>query len=74
MNLSMTMVFCKTEGGYIGYVEELPGANSQGDTLEKTRLNLLEAISLVLESNKLFTKNNLISKKIQKESLQFTSL
>lgn len=37
------------EGGYIGYVAELPGANTQGETLEETRENLREAVSLLLE-------------------------
>lgn len=37
------------EGGYIGYVAELPGANTQGETLEETRENLKEAVSLLLD-------------------------
>jgi predicted RNase H-like HicB family nuclease len=37
------------EGGYIGYVAELPGANTQGETLEETRANLKEAVTLLLE-------------------------
>jgi predicted RNase H-like HicB family nuclease len=40
------------EGGYIGYVAELPGANSQGETLEEVRENLAEAIQLILEANR----------------------
>ena len=35
------------EGGYIGYVAELPGANTQGETLEEVRENLIEAIELI---------------------------
>lgn len=37
------------EGGYIGYVAELPGANTQGETLEEVRENLKEAVELLLE-------------------------
>lgn len=37
------------EGGYIGYVAELPGANTQGETLEETRENLKNAVELLLE-------------------------
>lgn len=37
------------EGGYIGYVAELPGANTQGETLEETRENLKEAVKLLLD-------------------------
>ena len=40
------------EGGYIGYIAELPGANTQGETLEEARENLLEAIELILEANR----------------------
>ncbi len=36
------------EGGYIGYVAELPGANTQGETLEETRENLKNAVELLL--------------------------
>jgi len=47
-----TAVFQKVKEGYIGFVEELPGANTQGSTLKETREKLKEAIRLVLESNK----------------------
>lgn len=52
MNLTLTTIFQKVPEGYIGYVEELPGANTQGETLEETRENLKEAIELVLEANR----------------------
>ena len=52
MGSTLTAVFEKVPEGYIGYVEELPGANTQGKTLEETRENLKEAIALVLESNR----------------------
>jgi predicted RNase H-like HicB family nuclease len=38
--------------GYIAWVEELPGANSQGATLEEARSNLKEAVELVLDANR----------------------
>ncbi len=56
MNYSFTAVFQKVPEGYIGYVEELPGANTQGNTLEETRANLNEAVQLVLEANRLLAK------------------
>lgn len=37
------------EGGYIGYVAEMPGANTQGETIEETRENLKEAVTLLLQ-------------------------
>jgi len=52
MRLQLTAVFRKVPEGYIGFVEELPGANTQGDSLEEVRENLREAVELVLEANR----------------------
>ena len=52
MALQLTAVFQKVAEGYIGFVEELPGANTQAATLEEARENLQEAIALVLEANR----------------------
>ncbi len=48
--LQFTAVFRKVPEGYVAFVEELPGANTQGATLEKARANLEEAVGLVLEA------------------------
>ena len=50
--MQLTAVFIQVPEGYIGFVEELPGANTQGKTLREARSNLKEAIKLVLEANK----------------------
>ena len=50
MQLELTAIFRKVPEGYIGFIEELPGANTQGDTLEEVRVNLREAARLVLDS------------------------
>ena len=53
MQRSFTAVFQPAdEGGYIAWVEELPGANTQGETLDEARANLKEAIELILEVNR----------------------
>jgi predicted RNase H-like HicB family nuclease len=52
MREELTAVFRKSKYGYIGYVEELPGANTQGKILEETKKKLIEAIQLVLEANR----------------------
>ena len=53
IELTLTAVFEEAEeGGYIGYVAELPGANTQGDTLDEVRENLSEAIQLILAANR----------------------
>ena len=58
MDLQFTAVFRKVPEGYIGFVEELPGANTQGVTLEETRANLQEAVELVLEANRLLARED----------------
>ncbi len=50
--MQFNAVFKKVPEGYIGFVEELPGANTQGKTLEETRANLHEAIQLTLKANR----------------------
>ena len=52
MELQFTAVFRKVPEGYIGFVEELPGANTQGATLEEARANLQEAVELVMQANR----------------------
>jgi predicted RNase H-like HicB family nuclease len=48
----LTAIFQKSPYGYIGFIEELPGANTQGETLEEARKNLIEAVQLVLDANR----------------------
>ncbi len=55
MELEFTAVFRRVPEGYIAFVEELPGANTQGETLDATRANLKEAVMLVLEANRSIT-------------------
>ena len=52
MESIFTAIFEKVDDCFIGYVEELPGANTQGKTLEEVRENLHEAIELILLSNR----------------------
>ena len=52
MSITLTAVYRKVSEGYIGFVEELPGANTQGATIEEVRENLKEAVDLVIEANR----------------------
>lgn len=52
MDLSLNAVYLKVPEGYVGFVEELPGANTQGETLEEARENLKEAVALIIEANR----------------------
>ncbi len=51
--MKFTAVFQQVPEGYIAFVEELPGANTQGATLEEARANLTEAVELVLDTNRM---------------------
>ena len=67
MRIQLTAVFEKVKNGYIGYVEELPGANTQGATLEETKENLKEAIELVMESYRQINEEENAGKNVVKE-------
>ena len=72
--LKLTAVFEEAEeGGYISFIEELPGVNSQGETMEEAKENLVEALHLVLESHREISEAGIKNKKITRESLEFVS-
>ena len=52
MKFKLTAVFRRFPEGYAAFVEELPGANTPGATLEEARANLTEAVAMVLEANR----------------------
>ncbi len=54
--MTLTAVFLEVPEGFVAFVEELPGANTQGDTLEEARENLKEAVQMVLEANREMSK------------------
>jgi predicted RNase H-like HicB family nuclease len=69
MNMNLTAVFLKVPEGYIGFVEELPGANTQGATLDEARANLEEAVALVMEANRELAEESLQGKDVIREPL-----
>jgi predicted RNase H-like HicB family nuclease len=50
--MKLTAIFEKVGEWWLGYVEELPGANTQGETIEEARENLREAVQLIIEANR----------------------
>lgn len=73
MKMELTAVFQKVPEGYIGFVEELPGANTQGATLEEARRNLAEAARMVLEANRELAREGLKGEDVIREPLQVTA-
>jgi len=59
MATELTAVYRKVPEGYIAFVEELPGANTQGSSLDEARENLREAVQLVLEANRALAEEEL---------------
>ncbi|MGB6300201.1 MAG: type II toxin-antitoxin system HicB family antitoxin [Rivularia sp. (in: cyanobacteria)] len=69
MENSFTAVFEKVDDWYIGYVQELPGANVQERTLEKARESLQEAIELILLSNRELAEQQIFGKNVIREAI-----
>jgi predicted RNase H-like HicB family nuclease len=67
--ISLTAVYMKVPEGYVAFVEELPGANTQGETLEEARTNLKEAIAMVLDANRELSEQALAGADVIRENL-----
>jgi predicted RNase H-like HicB family nuclease len=70
MQLEFTAVYRKVPEGYVAFVEELPGANTQGATLEEARENLREAVELTLEANRALAEEDLAGEDVIREPLK----
>ncbi len=69
MPLSLTAVYRHVPEGFIAFVEELPGANTQAATLDEARVNLREAVALVLEANRQLAEEDLRGTDVIREPL-----
>ena len=65
--MTFTAVYIQVPKGYVAFVEELPGANTQGATLEEARDNLQEAVALVLEANRELAEESLTGQSVVRE-------
>lgn len=73
MRLELTAVFRKVPEGYVAYVEELPGANTQGATLDEARRNLREAVELIIEANRTLSEQGVSGADVIREPLTLPS-
>jgi predicted RNase H-like HicB family nuclease len=71
--MTLTAVFMAVPEGYIGFVEELPGANTQGETLEEARENLREAVQMVLAANRELAEKSIVGKVVSRETFELTA-
>lgn len=58
--MQFTAIYMQVPEGYVAFVEELPGANTQGDTIEEARENLREAVALVLAANRELAEKSIL--------------
>ena len=71
MQFEFTAVFQEApEGGYVAFIQELPGANTQGETLDEARENLREAAGMVLAANAALAEEELGAGKVIRERLR----
>lgn len=74
MDLLLTAVFEEVSpqegGGYTAYIEEFPGAISEGDTLEEARANLQDAVELLLETNRTLNGQPRPGAKVTREKIK----
>jgi len=74
-NIQITAVYePSSEGGYIAYIEEIPGINTQGETLEEAKDNLADAVNLMFQERRssLLTQRKGRVKNIITQTLTFT--
>jgi predicted RNase H-like HicB family nuclease len=67
MEIKLTAVFQKVPEGFIGFVEELPGVNTQSMTIQEVRENSREAVQLVLEANRMLSAESLQGQEVIRE-------
>jgi predicted RNase H-like HicB family nuclease len=65
--MQFTAVFRSVPEGFIGFIEELPGANTQAATLDEARANLAEAVELVLEANRTLAEESIQGQDVIRE-------
>jgi len=70
VRVTLTAVFERVPEGFIAYVEELPGANTQGATLDDARANLQEAVELVLEAHRAVAEESLRGRDVIRETFR----
>lgn len=70
--MNLTAIIEKSDDGwYVGQIEEFPAAISQGKTIDELKANLIDALMLLLETNKETTEKEYIDREVIREDLLF---
>jgi len=72
MARQFTAVYKKSGKWYLGWIEEIPGVNTQGRTLKEAKENLREALLLILETNRILNKKEFPKGKVIKKPLSIS--
>jgi len=67
-----TAVYKKVRGGYVAWIEEISGVNTQGKTKRETEENLKDALRMILETRRMLARKELRGAKVVRESLSMT--
>jgi predicted RNase H-like HicB family nuclease len=70
MHTTLTAVYQKRGDWYIGFIEELPGANVQERTVEEARESLKEAANLIIEANRVLQRETIDDEPVIREALE----
>jgi predicted RNase H-like HicB family nuclease len=65
--MRLTAVYRRVSEGYVAFIEELPGANTQAASLEEARANLVEAVELVLDANRTLSEESIQGQDVIRE-------
>ena len=71
VELSIIIQIDPESGWYVGQIEEFPAAISQGNTIDELKNNLIDALKLLLKTQKNQLTNNYNGQKVLKRKLQF---
>ena len=69
MARQFTAIYKKSGKWYLGWIEEIPGVNTQGKTLKEAKENLKEALLLILETNRFLNKKEVSGGRVIREPL-----
>ena len=65
--ISFTAVYLRAKHGYVGFVEELPGVNSEGKTIEEARTNLYRLAAVIFDLERTNARELLEGKDVVRE-------
>lgn len=72
--MKLTAVYKRVPEGYLAFVEEFAGANTQAETLDEARISLSEAVRMVLEANRHSTQARIVDGEAHREPFELSSV